>query len=218
MTKEVIAEQVLRIIYGGDIPSGASVEDRDVFLVADQVYAEILDKYITISGEDVTGEFVSVYPKIGDTGVEIKKDTVRDMLYAELPARMVNIKNGRGLREVSPIKDERGAFPIMQSGHIAVTAGLESEDLNGQIGCWLEGSSVAAFGTIIVFNKEMTSAHWLGKFIMVKMISDISSLGERDEIHIPALLENEFRDKLVAAMGAQRGIPEDSTNDNRDIG
>jgi hypothetical protein len=202
ITKRIFAEQVLRLINGGDYPTSNPIDERDVYLYGEQCLNYLLEKHLNLYGDDISSEFISTYE-----AVPILRNTVRNKLYSELPSQLVSLKGGRGLRQISTSQDEENVFIPINSGDDGVYRGLEASNLGGQIGYWLEGSKV--------LYKNMPD-YFEGKTVMIKMISSLSSIDEDERIMIPASVEKEFIDMVVAMMKGARFTPKDEIADNND--
>ncbi|HLG34039.1 MAG TPA: hypothetical protein VI757_04105 [Bacteroidia bacterium] len=206
ISKGILAEKILRKINGGDYPTSNKVDIRDVYLEMEACRNYLIQKYLIQSGDEISSEFISVFEE-----VPVLKNTNRDRLYAQLPAQLVslNIKGASGshigLRQVSGVKDEYNVFLPMNSGDAGVHYGLESSNLIGGIGYWLENDK-------IIF--ENMPAYYEGKNVMVKMISAIQGLGEDDFVPVPAAVETELEDMIFERMIGMKAVPEKKITDN----
>lgn len=201
ITKAILAEKILRKLNGGDFNlSSSKVKKQDVYLEMEAAYGYVVQKYINQYGEDVTSEFVSTYPD-----VLVQKDSQRDKLYSVLPAQLVSLSGGKGVRQVSGVKDEFDVFIPINSGDDGLFYGLEAGPLSGKKVYWLEGNKI--------FYKNI-SPLWEGESVMIKMISSIYSLGEDDYIPIPAGVETDFEDNTFSRLVLQRDSKEDKLADN----
>ncbi len=205
ITKEIMGEKILRRIAGGDVSSSIDVDIRDVYLEMETVYCYVVEKYLNLYGEDIQGEFITVYED-----VPVIKNENRNRLYSQLPAQLISIRSTRnlsGLRQVSGMKDEYTAFIPMKSGDATVFYGLEASNLLGGVGYWLEGDKIIY---------ENIPAYWEGKTVLVKMISSIYSLPEDAYVPIPAALELEMEDAIYSRIMGMKQTPEDNIADRTD--
>ena len=189
ITKQILAEKIQRRITGGDVPNSIDVDIRDVYLEMETVYSYIVEKSLNLYGEDIPGEFISVYED-----VPVLKKESRNRFYSQLPAQLISVRSTRnisGLRQVSPMKSEYDAFIPMKSGDATVYSGLEAGSLLGNVGFWLEGDKIIY---------ENMPAFWNGETVLIKMISSIYSLDEDAYVPIPAALELEMEDEIYKRL------------------
>lgn len=204
ITKRILGEKILRRINGGDIDPTRDVDPRDVYLEAEAARNYLIEKYLNLYGEDIQGEFISVYE-----AVPLLKNTVRNRFYATLPAQLISVRSTRnisGLRQVSGSQDEYDVFIPMKTGDAGTFYGLEASNIGFKIGYWIEGDK-------IIF--ENMTPEFAGKTVMVKMISSIYSLGEDEYIPIPASVELELEDLIYQRlMGMENTDTEDKQDHN----
>lgn len=195
ITKAILGEKIQRRIMGGDVPNSIDVDIRDVYLEMETVYSYIVEKSLNLYGEDIQGEFITVYEDVA-----ITKNENRDRFYSQLPAQLISVRSTRnisGLRQVSPMKSEYDAFIPMKSGDATIYKGLEAGNLLGGVGFWLEGDKIIY---------ENMPSYWNGKTVLVKMISSIYSLPEDAYIPIPAALELEMEDEIYKRLMGMKQI------------
>ena len=202
-TKAIIGERILRRVYGGDIPASAPVDIRDTYQEIENVWNYLIEKYLNLYGEDVQGEFISVYED-----VEVLKNEKRDRLYAKLPAQLTSVRSTRnisGLRQISLLKDEYNVFIPMKTGDAATFSGLEAGSIGGRVAYWLEGSN-------IIF--ENMPSGFCGKHLLVKMISAIEDLDPDEQLMIPASVVAELEEEVFRRITGMRQVEEDKIPDN----
>lgn len=203
ITKEILAEKILRRINGGDFALSSQIKKQDVYLCMEEAYGFVVQQYLNIAGADNAGGFVSVYP-----AVPVLKDTVRDKFYSVLPAQLVSLNNGAGIRQISGTKDETDVFVPMNSGDEGMFSGLEAGNLTGKKAYWLELDRV--------YYKNLES-YWEDSTVMIKMIASIYSLSEDSFIPIPAGVETMFQDEIMKRLMPQKLMPQHKQADNQDI-
>ncbi len=202
ITKAILAEKLLRRLNGGDYTLASQVKDRDVYLAMETAYGIVVQQYLNIEGSDNAGEFVTVYPN-----VPILKDNARNKLYSMLPAQLVSLTRGQGIRQISGMEDEETVFIPMNVGDAGMFSGLESSSLTGQYAYWLE------LDKVIYKNLE---PFWEGKTAMFKMIASIYSLPEDSYIPIPAGIEGIFETEVMKNIMVEKTTPQMKMADNRD--
>jgi hypothetical protein len=208
MIKGALKEQVVRIINGGDYPTSTSIKEQDAELVLDQARNYLLEKNLNQYGEDISDEFVSVFE------VEIKKHTKRNRLYIELPAKIVSLRDGKGLRQISPIEDDYNVWIPLKGGSVGMYHGLEAGNIEGKVGYWMEGAQGGSRYPIILFDNLDNT--WVGKEVLLKMIASVSSMDDDDIIPVPANAEIELLQLCVEILSGQKQFPVDKANDNTD--
>lgn len=206
ITKAVLAEKILRRIYGGDYPPSASVKKQDVYLEMEAVRNSLIQELLNQSQNDISSEFETTYENI-----LIQKNTNRNRFYSVLPAQLIslviknNSSNGIGVRQISGMMDEYDIFIPMNSNDTGVFYGLEAGHLSGKVGYWIEGDKVIY---------ENLPYYWEGKTVLIKMISSIYSLDEDDFIPIPAGEELNLEDLVYQRMMGMKTVPGDKSADN----
>lgn len=202
ITKEILSEKILRRINGGDYNLSSQVKKQDVYLAMETAYGFVVQQYLNIAGQDNAGGFISVYPQ-----VLVLKDEVRNKLYSTLPAQLVSLNNGAGIRQISGTKDEFDVFLQMNSGDEGMFYGLESSNLGNKKAYWLELDKV--------YYKNLLP-YWEGETVMIKMIASIYSLPEDSFVPIPAGVETAFEDETLKRIMIEKTTPQNKIADNRD--
>lgn len=203
ITKKVLAEKILRRVFGGDIPSTRPFDERDVYLEAETCRNYLIEKYLNLYGEDIQGEFISTYED-----VPVLRNEARKRFYSVMPAQLVSARSTRnisGIRQVSGVQEEYDVFVPLKSGDLSIFKGLEASGLQCQIGYWIEGDKL--------FYENMPP-DFTGKTVMVKMISSIYALDEDEYIPIPASVEAELEDMLFERLLRMYETKEDRIPDN----
>lgn len=203
ITKAILAEKILRRLNGGDYTLASQVKKQDVYLAMEEAYGFVVQQYLNISGMDNAGGFVSTYP-----AVPILLDSTRDKLYSVLPAQLVSLNKGAGIRQISGSQDEYDVFVPQNSGDEGMFYGLEAGHLTNKKAYWLELDRV--------YYKNLSS-DWEGETVMIKMIASIYSLSEDSFIPIPAGVETMFQDEVMKRLAIQKQIPNHKIADNTDV-
>lgn len=207
ITKKILAEKILRKIYGGDYAPSASVKKQDVYLEMEAARNALIQKLLNQSQNDIASEFETTYEN-----VPVLKNENRDRFYSVLPAQLIslviknNSSNGIGVRQISGMRDEYDIFIPTNSNDSGVFYGLEAGGLSGKIGYWVEGDKVIY---------ENLPYYWEGKTVLIKMISSIYSLDEDDFIPIPAGEELNLEDLVFQRMTGIKAVPNDKIADNK---
>lgn len=206
ITKEILAEKILRKINGGDYTTSSNVKAQDVYLEIEAARNTLIQKRLTESQFDISSEFETTY-----TNILVSKDNSRERFYSILPAQQIsliikgNSSNSIGVRQISGMKDEYDVFIPMNSNDTGVFYGLEAGGLGGKIAYWLEGEKVLY---------ENMPYYWEGKEVLIKMISSIYSLPEDAYIPIPAGEELALEDLVYERMLRFTQTPQQKLADN----
>lgn len=206
VTKSILAEKILRKIYGGDYPNSAPVKKQDVYLAIESARNSLIQKLLNQSQDDISSEFESVFES-----VPVLKNINRERFYSVLPAQLIslvikgNSSNGIGVRQISGMADEYDVFIPLNSNDSGVFYGLEAGGLGGKIGYWIEGNNVIY---------ENLPYYFENKTVLIKMISSIYSLGEDDFVPIPAGEELNLEDLVFQRMTGMKETPNKKNADN----
>jgi hypothetical protein len=206
ITKDILAEKILRRVNGGDPANSTNIDKRDIYLSIESARNSLIQKTLNSSQNDISSEFESVYEN-----VPVLKDVNRDRFYSILPAQLIslaikgNTNNSIGIRQISGMKDEYRVFVPMNTNDTGVFYGLEASGLHGQVGFWVENSKVIY---------ENMPYYWENKFVLIKMISSVFSLGEDEFIPIPAGIEEDLETLVYEKMMKMRMTPISKLADN----
>jgi hypothetical protein len=203
--KEIVAEQVLRTLAGGDVPPNFPIKRADIYLVMDQAYNYICEKNLNQFGDIFTDEYASVYVR------DIETTTARNLKYITLPGQFVTLRDGRGIRQISPIDDDYNVFIPIRGGSNGIYNGLEASPVEGFPYYWVENGSYLGSNNPVVYFKNVAPTVTQ---VLLKMITSVSSLGDTDTIQMPASAEPEYLALIIELLGKQKQIPKDSINDN----
>ena len=108
-TRYKIAEQVLRIVNGGDPTEDSSIDIREVMLLVDQerdalIKSEIMDWYYTKSTATAKGELEINGGWISQATIPLQLDESRNgALYAALDFSYISLPNDMGIQKVETV-------------------------------------------------------------------------------------------------------------------
>lgn len=202
MTTNDIVGQILLRVSGGIPTSDNSVREWDVrsYLPAAVNYAITQDYWANLQRDgdhEVPGSFLSEY-----SDLTVSTDN-KGREYITLPVKKINIGNNRGIRYVT---DNCGnTYKPMPQGQVAL--GCYWGKVLGNIRYYQERGQ-----NIYITNKPP-----MVESLNVGAVTDVSSLGEDDELPIPAGYEPQVIDILAAFFTDARFTPKDYIIDGRDL-
>lgn len=205
ITKSLLAEQVLRILSGGDISRDSSVTYQEVILAINQMRDKLVREDVwarrAAGDDDINGEYLSRYC------VDVECDSKTGQYFSTLPVRPINLHRDKGVYKVSYVKDPSTAFVPSTATAAGLYKGLEAETMNGRKSYYLEADKI--------FYENVTGEDLL-KQVLVVMVASSSEIGEDDEFPIPADKEADVIQYVVQLYSTQKQRPEDNINDNVD--
>jgi len=203
-TKKQLAEQILRILNSGDISTDNSIDPRELLLAIEQERDRLvrlrLFESMKMGNPTIPGDVVSAFDSI-----KIKKDTVKGLLYSDLPGRVMSLPEDKGIAHVSYTKDQYNAFVRMPNGSLSLYNGLLSSMIGGRGGYWLEGDR-------LYYNDGVDDC--CGNTVIVKMVMNSGDLEPDAPFPIPSDLESEVIRNVIGLYASMKQIPNDEQNDN----
>ena len=190
-TKKKIAEQIFRIIQGGD-PAGASnVKLPEVMLLVEQSLNTLLkiERFTNLKEGDryPVDLAIATYDNLAVT-------TYKDVSKCVLPAMPIAMSRGRGVWQVSKTDSISDPFIPLQPGQWAM---VKNQRLLGELS-GLVGYEV--FGKDVVFTQNLVGQGVTA--VMIKLIvSDFSQLSETDLLPIPADMEIQVIKMVLEMLG-----------------
>lgn len=198
-----IAQQVIRKCSGGNQSKDSQLDRREVMLKVRQIMNEECKKSFfenyNLGEPGVEGVYVARY-----TNVDVLKDTNTNEEYSNIPSTYVALPNGRGIREVVPVKS--GCYPLIIRKHGAkgIFAMLPAGNLEGELGCWPEGNK-------LIYDRSLL-AKGIKKVTIKLAVAAPDSVAEDDDLPIDESAASSIVDKAVAFFIQQ--MPQDRTNNN----
>lgn len=213
LTKLQVAELVQSIKSGGQAPSDYKIDQREIIKLVDMAFAYLLAKHYWIGrneGEDIDGAFITAFK---DNVVFY--DSQREEYFTNLPAKFIKLPGGndKGIRQVGGPSSLGSVFVKLSNGVVGAMASLESSLLAGNIGYYVEGSSLYFSDR----NKDLDGSY-NGKIkgiskVTIKMIASIDGLDEDADLPIPADMEMELITVIKTMLDEEKQTPVDDTND-----
>lgn len=202
ITKRNLSDLIRDLLLGGDPTTEGKIHATIIWKTADIVVGGIIEKAMwknnESNGYDINGDFLSVFKN-----VKVKKDEDTDEMYSDLPAPIISLKNNRGLHRVSEMKNIDNSFSQVSNGSHDIFAILDAHYLNKKTEFYLQGNRIyyRNLGTKV-------------ENVLIKMVAGISALGADDPIPLPAIMEEEFVNRVIALLNISKGTPQDKSNDN----
>jgi len=138
-TLDTLSEQILRIL--GERTDDKSIDIRDVKLNVVQSLAYVVRARYFESKQDeqeiIDGTLISIFKN-----QEISTDVDTGSFYTQLPCDVISLPYGGGIRFVSPTKDTKVHFKQVQHGFCDLYRGLDSQNLENQIGYYVEQDKI----------------------------------------------------------------------------
>mgnify|MGYP003648217403 FL=1 len=203
-TKKQLAEQIIRILNSGDVSNDNSIDPRELLLAIEQERDRLvrfrLFESMKMGNPTIPGDVVSAFDSI-----KIKKDVVKNLLYSDLPGRVMSLPEDKGIAHVSYTKDQYNAFVRMPNGSLSLYNGLLSSMMGGRGGYWLEGDRV-------YYNDSVDDC--CGNTVIVKMVMNSGDLDPNEPFPIPSDLESEVIKNVIGLYSSMKQLPNDEQNDN----
>jgi len=202
-TRKKLAEQVLRIIEGGNVSDDARIDIREVMVLVDQerdsfIRQLIEDRFYTKSTTtnkselEITGDFVSL-----ETGLSVSSNKV------ELPTQPISLPNDMGIIRVYSSTTEYVRMPYGGGTSTLNPSPLYNDTVtkSGKKFWYIQGTDLYLY-------QDATAT------INVSYIAVSSSLSDTATYPIPADLESVIVKNLVETFTVMKGANEDYKNDN----
>lgn len=201
LTKAILAQQVIRRVSGGDQSSDSSLDRREVI----KMLVEVLNR-------KVKENFFESY-KFGDPGIDgqyigrfgniaVTKDPDTNEYYSTLPSSYVALPNGRGIIQISSMKNQRDVFVINKSGGKGIFSNLPAGNLEGRIGVYPESNK-------LWYDKDMSKS---GNVLVKLVVAGPDSIGENDPLPIDTSAAESVVKEVI--MFFQEQAPQDKINNN----
>lgn len=165
-----LAEQIMRLLNGGDYSVSDSKWDiREIELAVEQFASKLIRLRVfedyAMGEEMAVGQYLATF-----TGEPVKKDSVRNLSYIDIPVQYINLPKGRGIQSIGPEANESLKYIPCESGIMSYTNLRQAPFLQGNIGYWTEGQK-AFFTSDITGNVIIKLV--TGQNVIADMESDI---------------------------------------------
>lgn len=194
-TKAKIAQQIVRILAGGDGNNRWDV--REIMYAVDQTrdYLAKINYYERMKGgeRDVDPTWLSPFENIA-----VVHDAAKNLWYAELPAIPISLPNNAGLNFVGLMEALFDPMiPLRNNDPWALKeSGTNIVDLLGNVGYFQEGNRIYLVGQNGAAN------------LLIKMVANSSAIGESDFYPCSPDIVTQIVDKVVSlyAQASQKAI------------
>lgn len=210
-TKEELIRQCFLKVHGGKVnpDSEITVMEADI------------EKYLgaaipAVINEDVMGrkvmelraKRVDIHQSFSDSAyyvsykVDVKKDTVRDLFYVELPNNVTRLPSEAQIGDIYPLKGR----PFQKAHSFSETTGLEE---TGTTYYWYENYS-GVDRVYLRYHKSTVNE------VIANVILDVDSLNNTDVVPLPDYLYSNLLEHCENYFLKMQAVPSDELNDARD--
>lgn len=198
-----LSQQVIRKVSGGNQSKDSQLDRREVMLKVRQIMNEegkksFFENY-NMGEPGVEGQYVARY-----NNIDVLKDDTTNEEYSDIPSTYIALPNGRGIREVVPVKSGCNPLVIRKHGAKGIYAMLPTANLEGELGCWPEGNK-------LIYDKSLL-AKGIKKVTIKLAVAAPDSVAEDDDLPIDEGAANTIVDRAVQFFIQQ--MPQDRTNNN----
>lgn len=195
---ELVMERVESKIYVDNILKPAFV---NLYLAAAANYVQLKQYYISRQDNEALKEMPDTFLVVTND-VAVVYDDVSERQYIVMPAKIVNLPNGRGVKFIGPSAG-KSYIPITQN---QVTDSVDALKYSSEIFYQLEMNKA-------YFYNKPTSPNKL----TVKQLGSVDDLDDNEEVPLPGGMEWEVINIMVEFFLGKRQLPEDTVNDQRQI-
>lgn len=204
MTKRAWVELIISNISGGATP--ADLDSRYHPLVIGKLfgvaYANIISDIAKQASKAKDWSQFDAYLK-SYKNVAVLHDEDRDEYYSLLPASIIELRENRGIRLISPMQDQRNKFDYIDSDSESMWGELEAGNIPEGTQYYREGGKI--------YYRNFFQAY-ITPGLLFKLLVPLSEFDDEEEIGVPSErsieIFNIIRDML------QKRQPEESANDN----
>lgn len=206
MTRLELANQIERIINGGNFSSDNEIEISDVKARLDQEAAVIARiAYLQNKG--------AKHPHVDDqfyytfTDVKTRRDDKLNRDYIDLPTSHPDIPDKTGIDEIAPQQSSEYAFIRVARNKVNLYRNLRARSLAGNIGYWVQNGRA-------YFDRDIRG---LIDVVYVRMIpGDFGDVRDNEPYPIPSNYEGLLVQNTVQFFRGNFGL-DDTSADNIDI-
>lgn len=202
-----IAEQVQRMISGGQPSADTAVKIQELIIAVQQSFASAVKANLfqnKAEGEyDINGAFIYSFDN-----VPVYYDTNKQLYYSEMPSTYVALPNEMGIVQVSSMQSQFKAFVRVNPNFLTQSYGLKIAGLLGNKGYWAENNKLY----FVNMDKLNANAN-----VLIKLVVALDSIDPyEDEIGLPP----EIQDLIINAVyqkyiNVEVSVPEDTINNNK---
>jgi hypothetical protein len=197
ITKGRLAEEILRLYYGGNIPVAGKVRKEEVFVSIGQVINTMLKtEYFNVSlpgGEVIpNGAMVGLYENIAVTKLDNRS-------YCTLPVKPLKLPRDLGIYQVWDMANPDCMFVPLQMGQWAQNKTHPMlSGLLGKIG-------YEPYGERIVFTSDITNNGVDDTTVGMRLvIADLDQYGEYDMLPVPPEYELAIKQQVLSIFSTEQ--------------
>lgn len=201
-TRGLLAERIIRMVYGGTPPNEAAIDEREIGLHINSAIAFLAkvnfsENYKFEGASYVNDQFVSRYT------INVLTDSVVGLKYCDLPSIPVGLPKNRGLVEVmKPLNKSVTPVIILQGNKKSIYKNLTP--IPDRIVGWEENSRIYFDGSV----EDLT-------IVIVRMVA-YGSNDLDEELNMPKDMEEQVIDMVYRKVVAERNVPQDKVMDGSD--
>lgn len=202
-----IAEQIQRMISGGQPTTDTAVKIQELIIAVQQSFAYAVKMNLFENrreGEyDVNGAFIFTFDD-----VPVLYDTTKNLYYSELPTTYVALPNEMGIVQVSSMKSQFKGFVRVNPNFLSQSFGLKIAGLLGNKGYWAENNK------LYYVNMDKVNSN---DKVLLKLVVGLDGIDPyEDVIGLPP----EIQDQIISAVyqkyiNVEVNVPEDTLNNNK---
>jgi hypothetical protein len=206
-TKGMLAEQIERIVQGGDPSIAARVHRNEIYKLIEQEANAAL-KAVRFTENLPEGDHYPTAALVAEYD-NIPVVTYKTVSKATLPALPVSMPKGMGVWHVSSTTDINTPFIPLQSGQFGLIRSIKLlGELSGIIG-------YEQVGRDLIFTSNLV-AQGVDAVYMRLLVTDLSTIGEYDLLPITPDMEKIIRDNIVQFLLGTKQVQADKVMDNND--
>ena len=197
-----IAEQVRRLISGGDPSDDSQLDIRDIGLAAQEVrvaiISEKIEKGLKNSEMSIDGSYLTILES-----VPILYDEKKDTFYSDIPVQYAALPNGMGIWRVSLMKDKFNNFVRIATGGTSMYARMETLGISTRKAYENKGTRLE-YLNVTEDNKE----------VLMEVIGMAEDFDEDTQFPMPANILAQVVTGVMQIVAPQVEIPQEKSNDN----
>jgi hypothetical protein len=201
-TRGLLAERIIRMVYGGTPPNEAAIDEREIGLHINSAIAflakvNFAENYKFEGVSYVNDQFVARYT------ASVSTDTEVGLKYCTLPSIPIGLPKNRGLVEVTkPLNKSTTPIIILQGNKKSIYKNLTP--IPSRIVGWEENSRIYFDGSV----DDLTS-------VIIRMVA-YGSNDLNEELNMPKDMEEQVIEMVYKKVVAERNVPQDKVIDGSD--
>lgn len=201
-TRGLLAERIIRMVYGGTPPNEAAIDEREIGLHINSAIAFLAkvnfsDNYKFEGAAYVNDQYVSRY------SASVSTDSDVGLKYCVLPSIPIGLPKNRGIVEVmKPMNKSTSPIIILQGNKKSIYKNLTP--IPGRIVGWEENSRLYFDGAV----DDLTT-------VIIRMVA-YGSNDLNEELNMPKDMEEQVIDMVYKKVVAERNVPQDKVIDGSD--